>query len=305
MRALISLSCIVLSACGGPAGPLWEKSESKTKERLSALYGFGPNDVWAAGTNGTVLHFDGTDWTALTSGTSRDLNSIWGIAPNDVWFVGEAGAVLRWNGNTLSAVSGAANVNFNAVRGSAANTVFLCSSSGLYFFDTSFHEFTRGGDRVECSSLFSLGGLTVGALVDKNDSSSFNQVMTLSSSGGEVHAAAGDVNGYQATVVGVTPTDLWVFSKNAESVTRVGAGAPRELVLPKDSSARTAWVNAPNDVWVAGTRGMISHFDGTELTLSAVGDSSAPVIHALWGNPGLMWAAGEEGWLLRRVEVTP
>ncbi|MDP2274098.1 MAG: hypothetical protein Q8N23_36090 [Archangium sp.] len=306
MRALISFSFFfVLAACGGPTGPLWEKSESKTQERLNALYGFAPDDVWAAGMNGTVLHFDGSAWTAMSSGTSRNLTSIWGIGPSDIWFVGEAGAVLRWNGTSLSAVSGAASVNFNAVRGSAANSVFFCSSSGLFVFDTRFLEFTRGGDPVECESLFSLGGATVGALVDTVDGSSANEVMTLSTAGGEVYPAAGKVNGYQMTVVGVTPTELWVLSENAESVTRVGSGAPRELVLPQGTSAVTAWVNAPDDVWLAGTQGMISRWNGTELTLSAVGESSAPVIRALWGTPASMWAAGDDGWLLRRVEVTP
>lgn len=299
MRALLcSLLSLLALGCGGPTGPRWEKSSSPTTERLSALFGFGPHDVWAAGANGTVLHFDGTAWAAVNSGTSRGLSSIWGASPNDVWFVGDAGAVLRWNGTSLQPVAGAANVNFGAVRGSAANAVFLCASSGLFFYDGTFHEFTRGGSKVECSSLFALG-TGVGALVNKSSSSSLGQVMTLDATGGTVFAAAGDLSSHDATVVGVSSTDLWVLRQNAKSVSRVGSGAAKELVLPKDMSAEAGWVHGPGDVWLVGNQGMLAHFDGTELTLKAAGDYLAPVIHALWGAPGITWAAGDEGWLLR------
>jgi hypothetical protein len=296
MRALVSLVLSLFAlGCGGPTGPLWEKSASNTTETLSALFGFGPSDVWAAGANGTVLHFDGKAWAKVPSGTSRSLKSIWGATPNDVWFVGESGAALRWNGSSLQPVAGAASVNFGSVRGTAANAVFLCASTGLFFYDGTFHEFTRGGNKVECGSLFALGA-NVGALVNKANSSQ-GEVEALDSTGGTV-VMVGDVPVGEALMVGVTATDLWLLSQNAKSVSRFGSGAVKELVLPKDMSASAAWVNGPNDVWLGGNQGMLAHFDGTQATLMVAGDYEAPVIHALWGTTGVTWAAGDDGWLL-------
>jgi len=35
---------------------------SDTTVPLSALWGSGPNDVFAAGEKGTIVHYDGTRW---------------------------------------------------------------------------------------------------------------------------------------------------------------------------------------------------------------------------------------------------
>lgn len=298
MRTVTFCLVFFLWACGPEVtGPRWEKSDGHTTEYLSALFGFGPNDVWAAGARGTLLHFDGTAWTSVTSGTSRDLLAIWGSAPNDVWFVGDSGAVLRWNGTSVSPVAGAASARFVSVRGTGFNQVFLCASTSLFFFDGTFHEFTRGTDNVECSSLFPLG-TGVGALVTRS-SGNQGEVLALTSTGGTVvmldYAGISD-----ATVVGVADADLWLLVQNARSVSRVGSGAPRELVLPRDMSAGAGWAQSPTDVWLGGTQGSLAHFDGTELTLSAQGDYTAPTIRAVWGTAGVTWAAGDDGWLLRR-----
>ena len=55
MRAL-ALTSLLLVACG-PAGPLWEKSDTKVTDDLNALHGLGANDVWAVGNNDTILRF--------------------------------------------------------------------------------------------------------------------------------------------------------------------------------------------------------------------------------------------------------
>ncbi|MBN9161526.1 MAG: hypothetical protein J0I07_11215, partial [Myxococcales bacterium] len=59
---------------------------------LHAVWGTGPNDVWAVGAEGTILHFDGVAWTVsstgLGSGQEVNLTGIWGSGPNDVWAVG-------------------------------------------------------------------------------------------------------------------------------------------------------------------------------------------------------------------------
>ena len=78
--------------------------------RISAMWGNGPNDVWAVGYSlvhqtGVAVHWDGTRWSAVTSLSSTDLAqtfcSVWSSGPNDVW-IGAAAAVLHWDGTSWS-----------------------------------------------------------------------------------------------------------------------------------------------------------------------------------------------------------
>ena len=43
----------------------------KTGERV------GEGDIFAVGASGTAIHYDGTNWTAMTTGTSRQFESVW------------------------------------------------------------------------------------------------------------------------------------------------------------------------------------------------------------------------------------
>jgi len=61
----------------------------ETHGPLYAVWGRGPDDVWAAGQAGALLHWDGRALRAVSSGTNIDLVSIAGASGRDVW----AGAV--------------------------------------------------------------------------------------------------------------------------------------------------------------------------------------------------------------------
>ena len=299
--ALALGAATLLTACE-PEGPLWKKSETKVTTRLVALHGFSPSDVWAVGDDGVALRFDGTEWTKVNSGTSQDLRAVWGAASNDVWVVGEGGIVLRWNGTSLTPVPGApANTDFVSVRGLDASVVFLCAPTGLWVFDGTFRQFTRGGDPVECRTLFAHNGGVAGLF--EKASSSGGEVQTLDASGGTLVALNGSLTSDSTSgMVSVGTNDFWQFRQNASSVLRFGGAMPRELVLPKDMSVEAAFVRSPTDIWLAGSQGMIASSDGVEATLKVAGDFSAPVLHALWGQRGVMFAAGDDGWVLRLVE---
>jgi len=68
--------------------------------------GSGPNDVWAVGWDGTILHFDGAAWSSMPSGTTDPLQAVRGTAANDVWIVGQGGSILHWDGATWSKAKG-------------------------------------------------------------------------------------------------------------------------------------------------------------------------------------------------------
>ena len=61
---------------------------------LYGVWGTSPSDVYAVGNTGTILHYNGTDWSAETSNTTGQLLSIWGSSPTNIYVVGreESGA---------------------------------------------------------------------------------------------------------------------------------------------------------------------------------------------------------------------
>lgn len=116
------LTCSATNFC-------WENPLARGYNVLR-IFGLTSRDVWASGDDGSLVHYDGQNWTATPSGTTKPLFAIWGAATNDVWTVG--GAVLRWNGTVWNSVtvSVAPATKFLAVWGSSATDVWLVGLSG-------------------------------------------------------------------------------------------------------------------------------------------------------------------------------
>ena len=71
-------------------GKQWATDKSNTTHGLYGVWGSSGNDVWAVGLSGTIVHFDGAAWSVVPSGTTVTLRSVWGTGPKDVWFGGGA-----------------------------------------------------------------------------------------------------------------------------------------------------------------------------------------------------------------------
>ena len=103
---------------------------------LRAVWGAASNDVWAAGDAGTLLHFDGANWSAPTpigAATNQDLYGLYGTSATDAWAVGLSGALVHWDGTTWTASpqSGVTtNQTLRAVWGSAVNDYWAIGVTG-------------------------------------------------------------------------------------------------------------------------------------------------------------------------------
>lgn len=57
--------------------------------------GSGPNDVWAAGDNNTLLHFDGASWKPSKHGGSGTFTGLFAVSAKEAWIVADKATVLR------------------------------------------------------------------------------------------------------------------------------------------------------------------------------------------------------------------
>ncbi|MBF0497110.1 MAG: hypothetical protein HQK58_11145, partial [Deltaproteobacteria bacterium] len=67
-----------------------------TASSLSGIWGSSGTDIFAVGTSGTIMHYDGNLWTAMTSNTTKTLLSVWGSSSTDVFAVGEDGVIMHY-----------------------------------------------------------------------------------------------------------------------------------------------------------------------------------------------------------------
>ena len=77
----------------------WTRLEVPDTSWLNAVWGSGPNDVYAVGLNGVILHSTGDDvWTQQKTGRANELTSVFGSSASDIYAV-EASAVLHSTGD--------------------------------------------------------------------------------------------------------------------------------------------------------------------------------------------------------------
>ncbi|UCG85716.1 MAG: glucosyltransferase-I, partial [Gemmatimonadota bacterium] len=53
---------------------------------------------------GTILHYDGSEWSGMTSGTQSVLTGVWGTSSTDIYAVGGDGVILHYDGTAWSDV---------------------------------------------------------------------------------------------------------------------------------------------------------------------------------------------------------
>lgn len=108
---------------------------------LNWMIGFGDDNLFVAGNQGTVLHWDGSAWSTMDTPTEEQLWGIWGSAPDDLWAVGGGGraeseaTLLHYDGAAWTSVM-APELDrethaFFKVWGTGANDVIVVGQRGV------------------------------------------------------------------------------------------------------------------------------------------------------------------------------
>ena len=54
--------------------------------------------MFVATFEGDILHFDGVLWTRVFADENTNIRSLWGTSPDDVYAVGDWGRILHYTG---------------------------------------------------------------------------------------------------------------------------------------------------------------------------------------------------------------
>ena len=102
------------------------------KSQIFSMWSISASDIWAVGELGTLMHWNGTAWSAGQSGVTTDLNAVWASSATDVWAVGASNKFLHYDGTTWTPVTTGAVYTLNGLWGTAANNVWAVgANSGL------------------------------------------------------------------------------------------------------------------------------------------------------------------------------
>lgn len=126
---------------------------SVTENYLYAVWTDAPDDVWAVGGGGTIVHFDGATWSSVVAGNGAlpTLFSLWGSGRNDVWAAGVSGTVLHWDGAAWT-TQAAAGYDLNDVWGLGPGDIWLASSHGVILHGDGSHWTTSNSGAATDSS---------------------------------------------------------------------------------------------------------------------------------------------------------
>ncbi|AKV01106.1 hypothetical protein AKJ09_07769 [Labilithrix luteola] len=298
---------------------------------LTTVWGSGKDDVWASGSGGSVVHWDGNRWAAVpvpstTSVPIRDtLRALWGSGPNDVWLAASTNVIFHSNGFANGTASWVrvpsvpmndSDVPVYAAWGTTADDVRFgggpfndqdnqLSNQFLKKPSSADIEWTTEGG---LSTIHGYWGSSADDLWLVADGRPYEKL-----AGQTMHGTRKDgafvwtpVDSRAAVVLrglwGSSPNDVWTVGDHG-TIRHLGANASTatewEIVeSPTSESLHGVWGSGPNDVWVIGDNGTIFHWDGAAWKPSIAAfpvNRKKPNLYGIWGSgPKDVWIVGDD-----------
>ncbi len=211
------------------------------------IWGTGPKSAWAVGTNGTLTRWDGTSWRQQTSGITEGFVKTWGSGDNDVWAVGPAGLIVHWDGRSFQKVASQSKEWLSDIWGSAADDVWAVGENGT---------------------------------VLRWNGKSWNPILS------------GTKESFQS-VWGLDAQHIWLCGAEGSLVHWDGSKFTEVNYGQKVDSLSDVWGSSVDDIWVSG-RGTVLHWDGKRWATGYSGVSGLQ--GALWGySQNDVWLLGVGG----------
>jgi hypothetical protein len=287
---------------------------------LYAVCGSGTGDVWAvgaaepfaAGGEGTILHWDGTAWTQVSSPVvDASLTAVWSSGPQDAWIVSDRGDVAHWTGPvtgwTVSAAAGVISKQLLGVWSSGPGDAWVVGDVVAHWNGLAWTQSTE---------------VTVGSSVWGSPSTGEVWVVGQGPAGAGVLHYDGSNWSLSPTPEGTAPLVQSVWGRSPKDVWAVGGSAAlhwdgnqwTSVPLPAGTTLQKVWGSTGgSDLWGIGFDQLLSWNGSTWSSVSYPG-APAVALASLWGSAtGDAWAVGSSGiiehwdgstWTWRSLGVT-
>jgi hypothetical protein len=286
--------------------PEWTAMNSGTDEILFSVWGSSATDVYAVGSAGSVLRYDGDAWTIAVSAPECWFVSVWGSCSTDVFVSGYSNTsccTFHYDGASWSPVSQAPEAcPAGIVWGTSHADVFAAGNSGEvdHYDGFSWEDMLNAG--------FGASGLWGASASDVylvgNDGSIGYVIHYDGHTWSSPFAHTTDF--LPNSLWGTSATDIWatvsycaVEVDNCYPFVRFDGSdwRPVDTNAAGDRSFSGIWGASPSDLFAVGSYGAALHGDGT--TWSSMASGTRNELIAAWGSSATdVFAVGESGTIL-------
>ncbi len=320
----------LLGCCSLPPTPppsaavdLWRSMTSGTTKQLNRIWGSGPNDVFAVGLGGIILHYDGNRWSTMRDVRSDSITStnVWGSGPNDVYVLDNdssaydlntdttfsfdmiVSSICRYDGSGWSTVKSDIKGPLMGIWGSDSNDIFAVGfGSKIFHYDGLEWSSTDRGP-LRLLGVWGSGPNDVFAVGDRG--AGLGGVI-LHYSGEKWSEMSSGTTEARSAVWGSGPADVWTFDWSPSQSTIMHYDGVNWLKVEKHAAPFSAigsvWGSGPKDVWAVGwlnrsTTGVIHHYKGSEWKIAR--QDVEVGFNGIWGSgPNDVFVVGGSGTIL-------
>ncbi|MFA6604124.1 MAG: prepilin-type N-terminal cleavage/methylation domain-containing protein [Patescibacteria group bacterium] len=268
--------------------------DAATGQNLFGVDGVAAADVWSVGRSGTIIHYNGTEWTSVASPTNRSLNEIDTVTASAAYAVGNSGELLSYDGAVWTEFTPSPTANdLNSVSMLSATDGFAVGAAGviLHWDGTTWSlASSPTGQNINGVFIYSptLGfAVGDGGVILKWDGASWTTDTT------PVATRLNDVHVLSETL-GFAVGDGGVIL-NWDGLAWTTAVSPTVVRL------NAVDIRSTSDAWAVGDFGVILQYDGL-----AWNSFTSPTTRSLYGVTVQLttegWICGEKGVLLKDPE---
>jgi len=260
-------------------------------ETIYAVSGTAPDDVWAVGTRGLVMHYDGTAWSREYVGRGW-YHTVHAIARDDVWIGGYFNSLAHFDGAswTVSALPPDptyGELDVDAIFGFGPSDVWAGSYAGIvaHFDGTTWALHTIAGSSNDFYGIWGAAPNDVwfsGDNVTQHwDGATFSQ--------------AGAPTAQETVVWGASADDVWLGDVNG-LLFHKDATTWSPVPTPDLYSFNAGWMPARDEAWMVAYGGYFLHGTPSGIAEDPMADLDN-VFGIYGGSPTDAWAGGEGGRL--------
>jgi formylglycine-generating enzyme required for sulfatase activity len=304
-----------------PAGWCWENPLPQGNN-LNSVWGESPSDVFAVGGYGTILHFDGSAWSAMKGETRDELHRVWGASVSDVYTVGGE-TILHYDGNSWSKLTPnhdrkiRVKGDLAGVWGDASNDLFVVGPYGeIYHIERASWRRIKEARTLEWaveSELFSSAAgrnhyafrlfgvwgtpaMDVYAVGEISASHSAARGLILRYQESKWFVVECETAGQIRSLWGTSPSNIVAVGAQG-TVLHFDGKNWAKMPTPTDAQLNDIWGSSPTDVFVVGNGGAILHGDGRKWT--PMNGTRKENLAGVWGSSIKdVFAVGDAGVIL-------
>jgi len=297
---ILGYALLTVTVPGATPVSVWTQAALPVTMTVRDVWGPSVNNVFAVGSGGNILRYDGNSWNSMTSNlaASVTLFGVWGTSINDVFAVGSGGVIAHFDGFAWSPMTNTDTNWLWDVWGSAPNDVYASGDGGtiLHYDGTAW---SRDNTHPGINTLYRIWGTASDNLYVVG---SGGQILRYD--GSDWTSEASGTTELLAGIWGASKSDIFVAGGNSSTtgtMLRYDGNSWNPMTTPVTTPLYGLWGSSPDDLYNVGENSpRILRFDGANWRTMPSPEPNW--LWSVWGTYSTdVYAVGTQDALLRGI----